>query len=105
MCNLKSLLVIYQYTRGSQRTRGHKMRELCIACLILFPAEAQRKPGPCLDGGKPVCANRSRPTPQLRKPPMCSNGASPVCSDGNPPPRPGPCDGGSQPLCGSAQPV
>lgn len=81
------------------------MKQFVISCFILFSAEAQRRPGPCSNGGRPVCADRSRPMPQFRKPPLCNNGASPVCSDGNPPPRPGPCEGGGQPMCGSAQPV
>jgi len=65
------------------------MKQLVMSCFLLFSVNGQRRPGPCLDGGRPACADRSRPTPQFRNPPLCSNGESPVCSDGNPPPRPG----------------
>ena len=81
------------------------MKWIFLSSFLLISVEAQRRKGPCSDGGRPTCADRSRPTPQVRKPPLCRNGANPVCSDGNPPPRPGPCDDGSEPMCGSVPPM
>merc|ERR1712211_212932 len=97
-----------------------KMRSLLVLGLLVTLAVAQRpggggrpggRPSPCSDGGRPACADGSRPQrpPRgQRGPPTCDDGSSPLCSDGSAPQKPekpGPCSDGSTPSCGGATPV
>merc|ERR1711862_162480 len=77
-----------------------EMRSLLLLVgLLATLASAQRpgrpgsggRPSPCSDGGRPACADGSRPErpPRgQRGPPTCSDGSSPVCSDGSTPVKP-----------------
>merc|ERR1712110_1090651 len=93
-----------------------EMRSLLLLLGLATLALAQRpnRPSPCSDGGRPSCADGSRPQrpPRgQRGPPTCSDGNSPVCSDGSAPQKPdrppkgGPCSDCSTPTCGGASPV
>merc|ERR1711982_95356 len=96
-----------------------EMRSLLLLVgLLATLALAQRpgrpgsggRPSPCSDGGRPACADGSRPErpPRgQRGPPTCSTpscgGASPVCPDGSPLNTESrrPCTGG-RPVCADA---
>merc|ERR1711990_456986 len=67
-----------------------EMRSLLLLLGLATLALAQRpgrpggRPSPCSDGGRPTCADGSRPErpPRgQRGPPTCSDGNSPLCSD------------------------
>merc|ERR1712045_563518 len=71
-----------------------EMRSLLLLLGLATLALAQRpgrpggRPSPCSDGGRPTCADGSRPErpPRgQRGPPTCSDGSSPVCRTEAPP--------------------